>query len=165
MRDTDIVARLGGDEFAILQTRIEGPSDAAEMARRIVEVTAHSMISTASRSRLTGSIGITLFPADGNDADELLKNADLAMYQAKADGGRGFRFYSTDMQAQVQDIARLDSNLAERSSRKQFVLHYQPQVDAKSGRIVGAEALVRWRAPTASSSRLATSWTAPRPTA
>ena len=114
VRDTDIVARLGGDEFAILQTRIDGPSDAAELARRIVEVTAQPIDIDGKQIQATGSVGITLFPADGNDADELLKNADLAMYQAKADGGRSFRFYSTDMQAQARDIARLDADLRRR---------------------------------------------------
>ena len=145
VRDSDIVARLGGDEFAILQTRIEGPKDAADLARRIVEVTSRPIDIDGKEIQATGSIGITLFPADAGDADELLKNADLAMYRAKADGGRGFRFYSTDMQAEAHDIGRLDADLRRAVEQEQFVLHYQPQVDAKTGTIVGAEALVRWQ--------------------
>jgi diguanylate cyclase (GGDEF)-like protein/PAS domain S-box-containing protein len=145
VRETDVVARLGGDEFAILQTRIDGPNDAADMARRIVEVTSQPAEIDGKTIQATGSIGITLFPNDGGDADELLKNADLAMYQAKADGGSGFRFYSTDMQTHAQEIASLDSDLRRAVEQEQFELHYQPQVDARSGRIVGAEALVRWR--------------------
>jgi EAL domain-containing protein (putative c-di-GMP-specific phosphodiesterase class I) len=95
----------------------------------------------------TASIGVTLFPADGYDADELLKNADLAMYQAKADGGRDFRFYSADMQRRAREISRLDAELQQAVEQQQFVLHYQPQVSAQNGRIVGAEALIRWIRP------------------
>jgi diguanylate cyclase (GGDEF)-like protein/PAS domain S-box-containing protein len=145
VRETDIVARLGGDEFAILQTRIDGPDDAADLARRIVEVTSRAVEIDGKELQATGSIGVTLFPTDGDEPDELLKNADLAMYQAKADGGRGFRFYSSDMQAHAHDIGRLDAELRRAVEREQFELHYQPQVDAQTGRIVGAEALVRWR--------------------
>ncbi len=145
VRETDVVARLGGDEFAILQTRIEGPNDAADLARRIVEITSRPIDIDGKEIQATGSIGITLFPADGSDADELLMNADLAMYQAKADGGRGFRFYSAEMQAHAHDVGRLDADLRRAVERDQFVLHYQPQVEARTGRIVGAEALVRWR--------------------
>jgi diguanylate cyclase (GGDEF)-like protein/PAS domain S-box-containing protein len=145
VRETDIVARLGGDEFAILQTRIDGPKDAADLARRIVEVTSRPFEIDGKEIQATGSIGITLFPADGDEADELLKNADLAMYQAKADGGRGFRFYSSDMQKQASDTGRLDADLRRAVERQQLVLHYQPQVDTASGQIIGAEALVRWR--------------------
>lgn len=145
VRETDIVARLGGDEFAILQTRIDGPDDAADLARRIVEVTARPMDVDGKQIQAAGSVGITLFPTDGDEPDELLKNADLAMYQAKADGGRGFRFYSQGMQAQARDIGRLDADLRRAVEHGQFELRYQPQVDAATGRIVGAEALVRWR--------------------
>jgi diguanylate cyclase (GGDEF)-like protein/PAS domain S-box-containing protein len=145
VRDTDVVARLGGDEFAILQTRIDGPNDAAELARRIIEVTAKPVDIDGKEIQATGSIGITLFPDDGGDPDELLKNADLAMYEAKADGGRGFRFYTSEMQRHAHDIGRLDADLRRAVEREQFEIHYQPQVDAGTGRIVGAEALVRWR--------------------
>ncbi|MGH6923249.1 MAG: EAL domain-containing response regulator, partial [Propylenella sp.] len=145
VRETDIVARLGGDEFAILQTRIEGPQDAADLARRIVEATARPIDVDGKEIQATGSIGITLYPNDAGSADELLKNADLAMYQAKADGGRGFRFYSSEMQVEAHDIVRLDADLRRAVEHQQFELHYQPQVDAATGRIVGAEALVRWR--------------------
>jgi diguanylate cyclase (GGDEF)-like protein/PAS domain S-box-containing protein len=145
VRETDTVARLGGDEFAILQTRIDGPSEAADLARRIVDITAQPIDIDGTEIQATGSVGITLFPADGENADELLKNADLAMYQAKADGGRGYRFFSAEMQAHAHDVGRLDAELRRAVEREQFELHYQPQVDSKTGRIVGAEALVRWR--------------------
>ncbi len=144
VRETDTVARLGGDEFAIVQTGIEGPEEAADLARRLIEVTAQPLEIDGKEIQATGSIGVTLFPSDGNDAEELLKNADLAMYQAKADGGKGFRFYSTDMHTLAHEISRLDAELKDAVEQEKFVLHYQPQVDARTGRIVGAEALVRW---------------------
>ncbi|HWT31749.1 MAG TPA: EAL domain-containing protein [Propylenella sp.] len=145
VRDIDTVARLGGDEFAVVQTGITGPHDAAELARRLVEITAQPIDIDGNAIQTSGSIGVTLFPADGNDAEELLKNADLAMYRAKADGGRSFRFYSPDLHTTAQQISRLDAELRQAIDHEQFVLHYQPQIDAKSGRIVGAEALLRWK--------------------
>ncbi len=145
VRETDIVARLGGDEFAILQTRINGASDAADLAQRIVEVTSRPIDIDGKEIQATASIGITLFPADADSADELLKNADLAMYEAKADGGRNFRFYSKEMRIHAQDIGQLDADLRRAVEHEQFLVHYQPQVDTKTGRIIGAEALVRWR--------------------
>ena len=144
VRETDIVARLGGDEFAIVQTGMDGPDDAADLARRLIEATAQPHNVEGNEIQATASIGITVFPADGSDADELLKNADLAMYQAKADGGRGFRFYSAEMHTMARETSRLDAELRYAVEHEQFVLHYQPQVDAATGRIVGAEALVRW---------------------
>ncbi len=145
VRETDIVARLGGDEFAILQTRISGASDAADLAQRIVEVTSRPIDIDGKEIQATASIGITLFPADADSADELLKNADLAMYEAKADGGRNFRFYSKEMRIHAQDIGQLDADLRRAVEHDQFLVHYQPQVDTQTGRIIGAEALVRWR--------------------
>jgi diguanylate cyclase (GGDEF)-like protein len=144
VRESDTVARLGGDEFAILQTQIDGPDTAADLARRIIEITSRPVDIEGNEIQATASIGITLFPADGCEADQLLKSADLAMYQAKADGGRGYRFYSNEMDRRAREISRLDVELRRAIEREEFVLHYQPQVDARSGRIVGAEALVRW---------------------
>jgi diguanylate cyclase (GGDEF)-like protein/PAS domain S-box-containing protein len=145
VRESDIVARLGGDEFAVVQTEIEGADDAADLARRLIAVISRQIEIDGKATQGTGSIGITLFPNDGSDADELLKNADLAMYQAKADGGGSFRFFSADMHVAAQETSRLDADLRRAVEQEQFVLHYQPQVDAKTGRIVGAEALIRWR--------------------
>jgi diguanylate cyclase (GGDEF)-like protein/PAS domain S-box-containing protein len=145
VRDTDTVARLGGDEFAIVQTAITGPADAAQLAERLIEAAARPVEVEGKDVELTASVGITLFPTDGCDADGLLKNADLAMYQAKADGGRSFRLYSSEMHTKAREISRLDADLRRAVEQEQFVLHYQPQVDARTGQIVGAEALVRWK--------------------
>ena len=145
VRETDVVARLGGDEFAIVQTWIEGPDDAAELARRLLAISLRPLNIDGRELQASASIGVTVYPSDGDDSETLLKNADLAMYQAKADGGRGYRFYSGDMQTKAESASRLDSELRRAVEQQQFLLHYQPQVDARTGRIVGAEALLRWQ--------------------
>jgi diguanylate cyclase (GGDEF)-like protein/PAS domain S-box-containing protein len=145
--ERDTVARLGGDEFAVLQTRVNGTQDAAELAQRINEAVAGPQILGGERLACSASIGITLHPSDGSDADQLLKNADLAMYRAKSDGGNVYRFYASDMNTRALETAALDSALREAIEKQQFTLYYQPQVDIKSGRVVGAEALLRWRRP------------------
>jgi diguanylate cyclase (GGDEF)-like protein/PAS domain S-box-containing protein len=145
--DRDTVARLGGDEFAILQTRVGGTQEAADLAARINEAVAGPQIFGGERLACSASIGITLHPSDGSDADQLLKNADLAMYRAKSDGGNVYRFYASDMNTRAREAAALDSALREAVEKEQFTLYYQPQVDVKSGRVVGAEALLRWRRP------------------
>src|SRR6266540_1247206 len=147
VNERDTVARLGGDEFAILQTRVTGTQDAADLAMRINEAVAEPQILGGERLNCTASIGITMHPSDGSDADQLLKNADLAMYRAKADGGNLYRFYASDMNTRAREAATLDSAMREAIEQNQFLLYYQPQVDTKSGRIVGAEALLRWRRP------------------
>ncbi len=145
VRETDTVARLGGDEFAIVQTGITGPADAAGLAERLIEAAGRPVDVDGKQIELTASVGITICPDDGSDADGLLKNADLAMYQAKAEGGRSFKFFSSEMHTKAREISRLDADLRRAVEQEQFVLHFQPQVDARTGRIVGAEALVRWR--------------------
>ena len=145
VRDTDTVARLGGDEFAVLQTRITGPDDAVDLARRLIAVSAEPVVIDGKEIDPTASIGITLYPADGADAEELLKNADLAMYRAKAEGGGTCCFFSAEMHTTARETRRLDAELRRAVDQQQFQLYYQPQIDARSGRIVGAEALLRWR--------------------
>src|SRR5712691_1152291 len=147
VNERDTVARLGGDEFAILQTRVTGTQDAADLAMRINEAVAEPQIRGGERLNCTASIGITMHPRDGSDADQRLKNADLAMCRAKADGGNLYRFYASDMNTRAREAAALDSAMREAIEQGQFTLYYQPQVDTKSGRIVGAEALLRWRRP------------------
>ena len=145
--ERDTVARLGGDEFAIIQTRVNGTQDAADLAARIKETVAVPQILGGERLACTASIGITLHPSDGSDADQLLKNADLAMYRAKSDGGNVYRFYASDMNTRAVAAAALDTALREAVEKEQFILYYQPQVDVRTGQIVGAEALLRWLRP------------------
>ena len=143
----DTVARLGGDEFAILQERVTGAQDAATLAARIQEAIAEPQIIDGERLQCTASIGVTLHPSDGADPDQLLKNADLAMYRAKADGGNCYWFFASDMTTRARAEAALDNALREAIEQKQFRLFYQPQVNTRSGRIIGAEALLRWQHP------------------
>ena len=132
--ERDTVARLGGDEFAIVQTRVNGTQDAVDLAMRIIAAVSEPLILGGDRLACSASIGITLHPSDGSDADQLLKNADLAMYRAKSDGGNLFRFYASDMNTRALEAAALDNALREAIEQEQFTLYYQPQIDARVGR-------------------------------
>jgi diguanylate cyclase (GGDEF)-like protein/PAS domain S-box-containing protein len=148
LRDTDSVARLGGDEFAIIQTAIKIPADVSDLVTRIFaalkapfDVNGHQLLANTS-------IGIAVAPGDGVDPDQLLKNADLAMYGAKADGRGIYRFFEPDMDARVKARRVLELDLREAIQRFEFELHYQPIVNLQNNTISGCEALVRWRHPT-----------------
>ncbi len=147
MRDSDLIARLGGDEFAILQTDVANSEDAAAFAQRVLIVVSECSHSENEALAAAASIGIALHPTDGADAEDLLKNADLAMYKAKADGGNLFCFYAADMQTRARTEAMLDNELRTAVQEEQFVLYYQPQLDLVTREIIGAEALIRWRRP------------------
>ena len=146
-RDCDTVARLGGDEFAILQTQLSRREDAEILAQRVIETLAEPFHCEGQELGLTASVGITLHPADANGVDELLRNADMAMYRAKEEGGNTFRFYVADMNRRAFEAVRLEADLRAGIAREQFVLHYQPQMNLRTGRIVGVEALLRWNRP------------------
>lgn len=147
LRETDTIARLGGDEFAILQTHVTHNEDAADMARRIIEAISAPWLHAGEQMTSNASIGIAMHPNDGANAEELLRNSDLAMYRAKHDGGNVFRFYASDMNRRARASLILDSDLREAIAKEQFVLHYQPQISLKTGQITGAEALLRWQRP------------------
>ena len=147
VREKDTLARLGGDEFAILQADVGSSSDAAEFAARIGQAIACFTDAEIGIVRTTGSIGVALYPGDGDDAEELLRNSDLAMYKAKDEGGNAFCLFASDMQTRARTAANLDSALRDAIERDEFVLHYQPQVNIKTREIVGVEALLRWNRP------------------
>jgi diguanylate cyclase (GGDEF)-like protein len=147
VRNTDFVARLGGDEFAIVQTGVKNPADVMDLVIRIyqairvpVECLGHQLVTDAS-------IGIALAPQDGTDLDQLLKNADLAMYGAKADGRRTYRFFERAMDARVRARRALELDMRQAIVEGQFEIAYQPIVDLRSGAVSGCEALLRWRHP------------------
>jgi diguanylate cyclase (GGDEF)-like protein/PAS domain S-box-containing protein len=144
-RAGDTVARLGGDEFAILQAGVDESEDAAALARRMIAVLVEPFSCDGHEFKLSASIGITLHPRDGNDVDELLRNADLAMYQAKDEGRDVFRFFAADMDRRAREAMVLEAELRAGLGRGQFVVYYQPQVNLRTGRIVAAEALLRWQ--------------------
>ena len=147
VRDAGCVARIGGDEFAVLQTDVTRPEDVVELAERVIRLVAEPIVHGSRRLALGASIGIALHPTDGSDVNELLKNADLAMYRAKSEGGNQYRFYVSDMNSRMRHAALLDAGLRTAIARRQFVLYYQPQIEVASGRVVGAEALLRWNHP------------------
>ena len=140
-------SRLGGDEFAILELAGEQPAAAARLAGRLVEELSRPFDVQHHQIHVGASVGIALWPADGTDADELLKNADLALYRAKADGRGVFRFFKPEMDEQVRARRGLELELRTALAGEQFELHYQPIVETGAGKVVALEALVRWRHP------------------
>ena len=144
IRDSDTLARLGGDEFAILQSNVAATTDAADFAHRILTEVADITTFDGVALRSSASVGIAMHPTDGADAEDLLKNADLAMYRSKAEHGNAFCFFAADMQARARNDALLDAELRLALANEEFILYYQPQIDLMTGRIVGAEALLRW---------------------
>jgi len=146
-REPDMVARLGGDEFTILLTYIKERSDPATTARRILEDVSRPIILAGHELSIGLSIGIALFPDDGENADELIKNADIAMYHAKELGKNNYQYFSPSMNAASLERLTLESELRRAVDNQEFFLHYQPQVDAVSLAVVGLEALIRWRHP------------------
>src|SRR5665213_352770 len=147
IRETDFVARLGGDEFAIVQTGIGQPGDVMELVNRIYEAIREPYECLGHRVATDASIGIALAPHDGTDLDQLLKSADLAMYGAKADGRRTYRFFEPEMDSRVKARRTLELDVRQALADTAFELHYQPVVDLKSDEIAGCEALLRWRHP------------------
>jgi len=147
LRDEDIVGRLGGDEFGVLLSRIGSPQYASIVANKLLAELAKPINLKGTEVTVSSSIGITVAPHDGKQIDLLMKNADMAMYQAKEKGRNNFRFYTSDMNRLLESRMELEHDLREAVKHQQFSLHYQPQVDLITGEIVGAEALIRWKHP------------------
>jgi diguanylate cyclase (GGDEF)-like protein/PAS domain S-box-containing protein len=147
LRSEDTLARLGGDEFTVILPHLEKPTSSVRVAENIVEVLEKPFHIDGREMSISCSIGIAFFPFDGQEAAELSRNADAAMYAAKNRGGCGFQFYSKPLNAKAASRQELDSSLRYALERKELVLYYQPQVDVRSLRIVGVEALVRWQHP------------------
>ncbi len=147
-RESDTVARLGGDEFVILLPSLARSEVAVQVAEKVLQAFSVQISQDGRDLHLSASIGISVFPQDGNSSDLLLQHADVAMYRAKANGRNGFKAYSVEMGVQAQDRMEIESALRVALERRQLELHYQPQVDGASGRIVGVEALLRWHHPT-----------------
>jgi diguanylate cyclase (GGDEF)-like protein len=141
------VARLGGDEFTVIMPGLGDPTDAAKLARRILSCLAHPIRLGGHEVFINASIGIAMYPDDGEDIDTLLMHADTAMYQAKEQGGGSYQAYSRSMNATSLQRLTLENALRRALEREEFEVHYQPIVDARTGAPVSAEALVRWRHP------------------
>jgi diguanylate cyclase (GGDEF)-like protein len=147
LRETDTAARLGGDEFAVLLTNLSNELDAATVARKILHVLAQPIQFRRQSTSIRCSIGIATFPRDATDPEEIVKKSDTAMYHAKERGGSRFEFYTEDMNAAIQRRVALEERLRTALDERQLVMHYQPQFDLTRGRIIGAEALLRWQHP------------------
>lgn len=146
-RCEDTVARLGGDEFVVLLTRIRAAADAELVARRLVQAMAEPFTINDYSFHIGVSIGISAFPEDGATADLLIRNADVAMYHAKKNGKNNLQFFSQSMNDAALERFTLENALRDAIGTDQLVLHYQPQVDAKTGDMTGLETLIRWRHP------------------
>lgn len=147
IRESDTVARLGGDEFAIILGNLKHPEDAVVVARKILKTLAQPMMIERRELFVTTSIGIVVWPTDGEDPDVLLKKADLAMYSAKAQGRNNFQFYSPSMDKDAQRRLVLENSMRRAIERREFRLFYQPKVQLESGGITCLEALLRWEHP------------------
>jgi|GEM_PF-2355511 len=147
LRETDCIARLRSDEFVILQPALRRADDSAELARRLGDAFAEPFVIDKEEVHISASIGITLFPTDGKAVPALLKNADLAMYRAKASGRDAYRFFAAEMNLAARRAVTLERELRQALAGDQFLVYYQPQIELDSGRIVGMEALVRWNHP------------------
>src|SRR5882672_7765138 len=141
------IARLGGDEFIVLLTDVTQAQDAARAARRLVDALDEPFIIEGTEIFCGGSVGVSMYPEDGADVDTLLMNADTAMYRAKARGRGAYQLYDKAMNESALDHLRMETRLRRAIERSEFTLHYQPRIDVVSGRIVGAEALIRWQHP------------------
>jgi diguanylate cyclase (GGDEF)-like protein len=147
IRPSDTAARLGGDEFILLLSDLASVDDVTKVIKRIhgsfdapVNLKGHELTVTAS-------IGVSVFPADGADAEELIKNADTAMYRAKAEGRNNAQFYTPAMNETGMEWIRLERKLRVAIEKEEFVLHYQPQIDLSTGKVIAVESLVRWQEP------------------
>ena len=147
IRQTDLVARLGGDEFVIVLADIDEPADAAHVADKILSVVAAPYLLDRNELRTSASIGICLYPDDAGESQDLLKKADAAMYHAKANGRGNYQFFKEEIQQAAVKRLALESDLRRAIEQRQFLLHYQPQLDLRTGRVVGVEALIRWQHP------------------
>jgi EAL domain-containing protein (putative c-di-GMP-specific phosphodiesterase class I) len=147
LREADTVARLGGDEFIVCLGDIDSAEEAGSVARRLLAEITRGFEIGGHRLHANASIGISLCPSDGADAETLIRNADTAMYHAKGDGRGTFHFFRPQMTERVKRRLALEIGLRQALERQEFVLHFQPIVQLGSGELVGAEALVRWNHP------------------
>ena len=147
VRDSDTVARLGGDEFVILLSPLQTHEEIYPVVRRLLNIFTLPVTIQGSDLYTSTSIGIAVFPDDGNDIGVLLKHADIAMYRAKEMGRNGFQFFEPDMSAHATNRLELENAMRGAIEREEFVLYYQPQTDVKSGKITSVEALIRWQHP------------------
>ena len=147
LRKEDTVARLGGDEFMLLLSGVNQVEDAARIAEKVLNAIRPPFQIDSHELYINTSIGISLYPHDGEDAETLVKNADIALYRAKERGRDTYQFYAATMNEKAYEQLELENKLRRALERNEFVLHYQPQFDMHMGKIIGMEALIRWQQP------------------
>ena len=148
LRETDTVARIGGDEFTVILHDIADAAEAEPVAKKIISALSAPIHRLEGHELVvTPSIGISIYPDDGRDVETLLKHSDVAMYRAKAEGKNTYRFFSVEMSEHHLEHLLLENNLRSALDKEELLLHYQPKIDLLSGRMVGVEALMRWRHP------------------
>jgi diguanylate cyclase (GGDEF)-like protein/PAS domain S-box-containing protein len=148
LRGSDTVSRQGGDEFVVLLSEVEHAEDAAILARRILQSVSEVHPIGKHELHVTTSIGVSVYPDDGLDAETLIKNADTAMYQAKENGRDGYQFFKPAMNVRAVERQSIEEGLRRALERREFELYYQPKVDLRTGAITGGEGLIRWSRPT-----------------
>ncbi len=146
-QQTDTVARFGNDEFALLRTQIDGTNDVIETIGSLSQMLKFSFDLPGQELYATASVGVSLFPLDGEDGQTLLKNAGAALYKAKRSGGANYQFYTADMHELASQTSGARNNLRRAIQNEEFLIHYQPRVSVDSLAITGVEALVRWQHP------------------
>jgi diguanylate cyclase (GGDEF)-like protein len=147
LRGEDMVARYGGDEFTCMLTDVHGEEDIVKVAKKLVDVLARPFSLLGREYFIGSSIGISIYPDNGERPEDLVKNADAAMYSAKENGGRTYSFYTPAIGAVVSQRVQMEIELRQAINRGEFILHYQPQVDLRDGHLSGIEALLRWNHP------------------
>ncbi|WP_142850310.1 EAL domain-containing protein [Telmatospirillum sp. J64-1] len=148
-RSADTIARVGGDEFAVVQTDLTHAESVAVLAQKIIQAICRPVDLDGHDAQVSAGIGISIFPDDAEDPEQLVKNADMAMYRAVREMPQSFQFFSQEMNTETQARLDMERDLRRALGRQELLLHYQPQVDALTGRITSMEALVRWRHPKA----------------
>ncbi len=146
-RETDTVARLGGDEFVIIVPDIEDINDISHIAQRCIDTLSHAFVINDEKAHSGASIGISLYPEDASNTDDLLKFADLALYKSKAEGRGCFHLYNQKMQDNIQNRKSQESDIKKAISKREFELFFQPKISLSDKSVVGAEALIRWHHP------------------
>ncbi|WHH60362.1 EAL domain-containing protein [Petroclostridium sp. X23] len=145
--DEAIISRMGGDEFTILLSEVSCEQDVVTFAQKVLEIFTHSFVIDQNEFFITTSIGISIYPQDGQDMESLLKNADIAMYRAKEKGRNSFHFYAPNIDVFSMKRLNMEKNLRMAVNQHEFLLNYQPRLDVKTGNVLGCEALIRWEHP------------------